>query len=108
MLQYGTFYRLKSPFEGNITAWMAVSEDRREAVVGWYRMLSVVNGPFTRLPLAGLDPDLCYRISGGQKAGAQGSCYGDELMQIGLITSDRSHEVPPAGDFEARLFVLKA
>ena len=108
LLQYGTFYRLKSPFEGNITAWMAVSEDRREAVVGWYRMLSVVNGPFTRLPLAGLDPDLCYRISGGQKAGAQDSCYGDELMQIGLITSDRSHEVPPAGDFEARLFVLKA
>ena len=27
LLQFGTFYRLKSPFEGNITAWMVVSQE---------------------------------------------------------------------------------
>ena len=34
ILQFGTFYRLKSPFEGNETAWMAVSQDKRTAIVG--------------------------------------------------------------------------
>lgn len=29
LIQKGTFYRLKSPFEGNETAWMIVSEDQR-------------------------------------------------------------------------------
>ena len=43
LIQYGTFYRLSSPFENNITAWMAVSEDRTEALVGWYRTLNVAN-----------------------------------------------------------------
>ena len=27
LIQKGTFYRLKSPFEGNVTAWMVVSEE---------------------------------------------------------------------------------
>lgn len=29
LLQFGTFYRLSSPFEGNITAWMVVSKDKK-------------------------------------------------------------------------------
>ena len=31
-----------SPFEGdgNETAWMSVSADRRRAIVGWYRVLN--------------------------------------------------------------------
>ena len=28
VLQFGTFYRLKSPFEGNETVWMVTNEDR--------------------------------------------------------------------------------
>ena len=40
LLQFGTFYRLKSPFEGNITAWIAVSEDRSKAVVAGIRSLT--------------------------------------------------------------------
>ncbi len=38
LIQYGTFYRLQSPFAGNEMAWMVVSEDKKEAIVGWYRM----------------------------------------------------------------------
>ena len=34
LIQFGTFYRLVSPFEGNEMAWMVVSEDQRNAMVG--------------------------------------------------------------------------
>lgn len=33
LLQFGDFYRLESPFEGNTTAWMIVSKDKKEAIV---------------------------------------------------------------------------
>ena len=64
IIQFGDFYRLRSPFEGNFTAWMAVSPDRRTALVGWYRLLSEINGPCRRLMLRGLDPDLCCTVDG--------------------------------------------
>ena len=41
--QFGTFYRLSSPFENNVTAWMVVSEDKETAIVGWYRVLNGIN-----------------------------------------------------------------
>lgn len=107
LLQFGTFYRLASPFEGNITCWMVVSEDQTQAVVGWYRVLSGVNLPFSRIRLQGLNPDFCYR---NQETGAL--YYGDELMNLGLITSDGlSGQVEGAGegygDFMSRLYLLK-
>ncbi|MCI9646268.1 MAG: alpha-galactosidase [Lachnospiraceae bacterium] len=108
LLQFGTFYRLKSPFEGNEMCWMVVSEDQKTAIVGWYRILNQVNAHFTRIQLAGLAPDFCYQNSrDGSKH------YGDELMGFGLITSDvTAGEIPPnvahSCDFESRLYVLKA
>ena len=108
VLQFGTFYRLKSPFEGNETAWMAVSGDRKTALVGFYRVLNSVNGPYTRLRLMGLDPDCLYRNL------LSGTChYGDELMYAGLITSDDTAGQTPADtlhstDFESRIYVLEA
>lgn len=105
LLQYGTFYRLENPFEGNLTAWMVVSEDKKDAIVGWYRILNTVNAPFTRLRLKGLSPDICYTL---EDDGA--SWFGDELMQIGLITSDASVDdlgcPETGGDFDSKLFVL--
>ncbi len=108
LLQYGTFYRLKSPFEGNEMCWMAVSQDKKTAIVGWYRILNQVNARFTRIQLAGLAEDFCYENSqDGSKH------YGDELMGFGLITSDvTAGEIPPgvahSCDFESRIYVLKA
>ena len=107
VLQYGDFYRLLSPFDGNFTAWMAVSPDRRTALVGWYKTLNEVNGPFRRVKLRGLDPALDYAVDGGAVRG------GDELMEIGLITTDsaagecRKGELP-SRDFDSHVFVLKA
>ncbi len=108
LLQFGIFYRLKSPFEGNEMAWMVVSEDKRTAIVGWYRILNVVNDRFTRVRLCGLDPGLCY-----QNTQTNSIRFGDELMNFGLVTSDvTAGEVPadkqPCVDFESRLYILKA
>ena len=58
LFQFGTFYRLQSPFENNISAWMVVSKDKKDAVVGWYRVLNGINMPCTRLRLKGLNPDM--------------------------------------------------
>lgn len=104
ILQFGTFYRLLSPFEGNEAAWMVVSEDRRTALVGYYRILQEINAGYRRVRLAGLDPEQKYRVSILDK-----ECYGDELMHIGLITTDTSSgdNREGAGDFVSRIYVLE-
>jgi len=83
LLQFGTFYRLRSPFEGNETAWMSVSPDRAEAVVTWVRVLAQPNRPEGVLRLEGLDPALRYRIDG-----LEGAWTGQELMAWGLRLPD--------------------
>ena len=114
LLQFGTFYRLSSPFEGNITAWMVVSKDKKNAIVGWYRTLSHVNQPVSRLFLTGLDPDLQYTIqTNGIHPYQEHRPYGDELMNMGLITSDAlSGQVGEQdkyyGDFDSRLYQIHA
>ena len=107
VIQFGTFYRLQSPFEHNIAAWMVVSEDRRTAIVGYYKILNDVNCEFRRLKLKGLDEDLKYHVK------EKGSWfYGDELMNTGLVTTDSSSGQPMpeevCSDFWSRLYVLKA
>ena len=113
LFQFGTFYRLESPFEGNVTGWMVVSEDKKEAAVGWFRVLSGTNQPYTRMCLKGLDEGLLYDITVRRDNEKPfGTFYGDELMNIGLVTSDAVCGEVPGGeglmDFESRLFLLKA
>ena len=107
VLQFGTFYRLLSPFEGNYTAWMVVSEDKKTAIVGWYKMLNEVNSSFCRVKLRGLAPEMEYRVNG------KWVHAGDELMHVGLLTSDSSagecrEGQKPSCDFDSKLFVLQA
>ena len=108
LLQFGDFYRLKSPFEGNEAAWMVVSADRRQAIVGFYRVLNRINDRFTRLYLRGLDPALVYRERGSGRL-----YYGDELMRAGLTASDSTAgellgEQKPCTDFCSRLYLFDA
>lgn len=108
LFQYGTFYRLSSPFDNNVTMWMVVSDDKKKAIVGWYRVLNVVNMSYDRVKLQGLAEDVEYRI-----LGLETTHYGDELMNLGLITSDSSsgevvHGMKPSCDFDSRLFVIEA
>ena len=108
LIQKGTFYRLKSPFEGNETAWMIVSEDQKTALVGYYRVMQPVNVGFKRLKLKGLKEGICYKVSGYDY-----DCYGDELMQVGMILSDSASGVwkkgvNDKGDFQAKVFEIVA
>ncbi|MBZ9537129.1 alpha-galactosidase [Cytobacillus oceanisediminis] len=79
LTQFGDFYRLLSPFEGNETAWMFVSEDKSEAVFAHFKVLDEGNSPFLSAKLQGLDPDKKYTI-----AELGESYYGDELMNVGI------------------------
>ena len=106
LIQFGDFYRLVSPFENNESAWMVVSADAKEAIVGYYRTLNTVNDHYSRLYLRGLDPDACYEVKG------MGTFYGDELMNVGLVTSEtatgkQGGGVLPSDDFSSQLFLLK-
>ena len=107
LIQNGIFYRLKSPFEGTDAAWMVVSPDQKTALAAYFRMVQPVNAGYSRIRLQGLHPQYLYRISDREY-----SCYGDELMNAGLILSDyangvRSSKVPQ-GDGQARIFLLTA
>lgn len=143
VIQYGTFYRLASPFDNDECGWMVVSEDKKTAIAAWFRTLYTPNKCFTRMKLHGLDPEAFYSCSvlGGQALTVSKtpdgqliyekksdeneeindtfniivgpSCYGDELMNIGLITSDTSAgeivgDDIPCGDYDSRLYILKA
>ena len=110
LIHRGTFFRLLSPFEGNIAAWMVVSEDRRQAIVAVYKVLNDVNCEYRRLKLFGLAEGLRYQIwEDGMEKEAH---FGGELMNIGLITTDASAgqcEIEEnCGDFYSRIFVLEA
>lgn len=96
-------WKWKSPFEGNTTAWMVVSEDKKGAIVGVYRVLNLVNKPFSRVALKGLDENFCYEIEG-----MDGKFYGDELMQIGISTSEKTYQgqMENSGDFKSEIFIL--
>ena len=107
LIQTGTFYRLLSPFDGNEAAWMVVSEDKKTAIAAYFRILQPVNAGFSRLGLKGLEPETEYRISG-----LDYTCYGDELMNAGLILSDGASGVKGSpvvqGDYLARMFVISS
>jgi len=80
LIQYGNFYRLRSPFDTEQCAWMVVSEDKKKAIVGFYCVRAKVNAVPGFIKLAGLDPDALYKMEDDK-------FYGDELMNLGLTLS---------------------
>lgn len=96
LVQFGDYYRLLNPFEGNEAAWMFVSEDQNEAMVVYSRVLAVPHEPFETLQLKGLDANADYVVvETGKQLG------GDELMYRGI-------DIPLLqGDFQSWLFRLK-
>ncbi len=109
LLHTGDFYRLLNPFESNETAWMVVSQDQKEAIVGYYKVLAKPNEKYNRLKLNGLDPNKLYTVNGRNS-----SHYGDELMNIGILLNqdytDRADEYwqrDHPKDYDSNLFILK-
>ena len=55
LIQFGDFYRLKSPFENQgDAAWMVVSQDRETATLASYKVLATPNPGLKKLRLQGL------------------------------------------------------
>ncbi|MGM7719690.1 alpha-galactosidase [Metabacillus sp. Hm71] len=109
LIRSGKFYRLLNPFHSNETSWMVVSQDKKEAIVGYYQVLAKPNPSYSRIKLKGLDPNKLYTING-----SSATHYGDELMNIGMILADDytdrasdywSREHPH--DYSSLLFVIK-
>ncbi|MFC4306817.1 alpha-galactosidase [Cohnella boryungensis] len=79
LVQFGDFYRLRSPFEGGDAAWMMVAEDGGEAFAVYVRELAEANSPMDWLKLRGLEAKARYRVE------ESGIVYGgDQLMYVGL------------------------
>nr|WP_026487321.1 alpha-galactosidase [Caldanaerobius polysaccharolyticus] len=97
IVQFGDFYRLISPFEGNEAAWLIITEDKREFILYYFRVLAGVNEPLGRIYLKGLNPDFNYELQGS------GRVYGgDELMYAGLRLPHLN------GDFKSLMWHFKA
>ncbi len=97
LIQFGSLYRLMSPFEGNETAWITVSEDKREALAAYFRVLAVPNGPISRLKLRGLDSDKVYTVTGSNK-----TYSGEQLMYAGISIPELQ------GDYRSITWKLKS
>ncbi|MHA7965858.1 alpha-galactosidase [Paenibacillus sp. CAU 1782] len=96
LVQFGDFYRLLSPFDGNDTAWMFVSKDKSEAFAVFVTVLQEPNPVLGRFRLQGLDANKEYSLQGTE------TVYGgDELMYAGL-PKPQFH-----GDFASTVFHFK-
>lgn len=116
LIQFGTFYRLEDPFEGDgNAAWMSVSPDKKQAVAAYYKVMATPNPKLKKLLLTGLDPDKRYYCSRNDR-----TYYGDELMNMGLLLDmeftgssvrkdsiTRKNSGTDAGDYTSQLYVLE-
>lgn len=102
LFQFGTFYRLKSPFDNDQSAWIVVSEDKKKAIFGFYCMRSNVNMLPGFLKLTGLEPDMVYVLKNEEY-------FGDELMNLGVTLTKLSNDGLSTGqDFVSYVEVLEA
>ena len=95
-VQFGKFYRLLSPFEGNETAWMFISDDKKEIIVSFVRTLSIPNCKLKSLKLVGVDENAKYEIQDENII-----VFGDELINIGLNIPEMT------GDYVSKMWILK-
>lgn len=102
LVEHGHFYRLMDPANGRLAAWIVVSEDRKEALLGVYRLDVVTNRCCEFLRLYGLDPDQMYRVEGYSR-----ECHGDELMKLGLMLFPGLEQFPE-GNYASLLIRIHA
>lgn len=92
----GSYHRLTNPMQnGWYTAWMSVSQDKKQAVVSCVVTDPQANAPVLRLYLRGLLPDVVYCDGSGNKY------KGAALMHGGLVLPMQK------GNYPALQIVLK-
>lgn len=102
LIMNGIFYRISSPFKGNITSWIVVSEDKREAIAAYYKVLNDTNKGYKRFRLKGLDINKKYIINDNENE----VYYGDELMNVGIVI-DEENFCAKGMDFSSMIYYLR-
>ena len=97
LLQFGTFWRLISPWENpDFASWMFVAPDQNEALVMAFSLVSQASAPLRLLRLAGLTADARYRIDDTENV-----IGGDELLYRGMWI-----DPPLSRDYTSRIWHL--
>ncbi len=96
LLANGDFYRLMSPDGHEKAAWMVMSQDKRQAIAYYFRILTHPNQPFTWLKLKGVDTRAEYYVRELDRR-----YTGAELAYIGIPVSNFSK------DFQVEVFHLE-
>lgn len=79
LVQFGDFYRLRSPFEGSDAAWLFADRDKKEIAAFYFNVLAEPSAPLKILKLDGVDVTKKYRLTGTDEVYG-----GDELAYAGL------------------------
>lgn len=62
LLQFGTFYRMGDPFTDEISCWEIVSQDRRQAMLGYFMDRLRPNFKYGNVQFVGLDEGKVYHM----------------------------------------------
>jgi len=110
LIHQGDFIRLTGPFDGDVnrTAWMVVSPDKNQALLGLYKVLAQANTGVKTIKLHGLDPEKMYKVSGYQTP-----ISGNVLIQYGLLdipsfTGAHTIEGRPTGDYQSQVISIQS
>ncbi len=79
LIQFGDFYRLRSPFDGNETAWMISAEHGRHILVWYYKPYAQAEEAYLGIKLRHLDETAHYRLLDSDQIYS-----GSTLMYAGL------------------------
>ena len=85
LVMTGDYYRLLNPFTSRHSAWMYVSEDKREALVYYVVKNARPSNETIYLNLKGLNPTAKYNVDGKIMSGRT-------LMNHGIIIDDAEHD----------------
>lgn len=102
VFQFGEFYRIKNPYNNNISAWMVKSNDEKTIILGCYKLLNHANEGKERVKLFGLDKDGDYKLSYPYEK----EFKGDELMNVGISMND-DYFCNSGNDFSSVLYLLR-
>lgn len=102
VFQFGEFYRIKNPYNNNISAWIVKSNDEKTIIFGCYKLLNHANEGKERVKLFGLDKDGDYKLSYPYEK----EFKGDELMNVGISMND-DYFCNSGNDFSSVLYLLR-
>jgi len=96
VIQKGTFYRIKSPFDGNDISWNFISKDENTVICYFHQILVEPIYRNLILKLKGLQENALYNLVGTDKVFS-----GSELMYAGLMIPKIEE------DFYSNIYVFK-